>query len=468
MDGMNAFRDDVAEADIWLGRAAAIPRVSEAVTVTLPIDEETAKRLIEALDDGRLDYLFQTSHIDYAERDGFAGTSSVLGLPREAVTHLLASIRRAQGLPILTGAWGDYSAWVTLSAEMVELLHEIDIRSTFAFTQTDELPEDEIRYLKRKILIEEVLQLGLTRGEYTPTDPIELARMVPRARRMLDEGTEPTTEYGRWVRRFFELMERLPELATEPLTYNRLLELHSRIVLDKSLGGVLRDTEIEHPEFGLSADGQGTPPERISAELHAIAAYGTTVQKPYVHPMIKTVVYFYWIRRIQPFKIANGLFTRLIIHIFEYQQGYKCLPFTPLTRNMSAEWGVPPPDAGEAQFDATTFVIKRLRMFLNAYIEGERELERAVQRYRTLLVRYQALEINHRQARILDKALSVPTTVFTIRRHAISRGLAYETARQDFLQLVNAGYLDQTKRGRVFEFRLAQGAEKKLMPRLLI
>jgi Fic family protein len=429
------------------------------------IDPKTAAALIEALDAGRLDYLFQTAHIDYSERDGLTGTSLALGLPRDAVAHLVSAVRKAQGLTILAGAWGDYSSWIMLSAELVGLLHEIDIRSKFDFQSAVGLPDDEIRFLTNQILVEEVLSLGLTFGELSPTNDVELSQAHTAARRMLTEGTEPTTEYQRWVLRFFELMMRLPELAAQPLTVNRLLELHA--ILTAGLaegGGVLRDTDaIDRPGVGLSADGAGVPAERIASEMSAIAAYGTSMQSPYVHPLVKVIVYFYWIRRIQPFSVANGLFARLVIHIYEYQQGYRSLPFTPLTRTAAPDWAVPPPLESEGgRFDATTFVIKRLRLFMNAYVVGKREMQTAVQRYEMLVTRFAPLKINHRQARILDEALGVPTTVFTIRRHARSRGLAYETARQDFLALVKAGYMEQQRRGRLFEFRLARDAHKRL------
>lgn len=432
------------------------------------IDPKTAALLIEALESGRLDYLFQTAHIDYSERDGLMGTSVALGLPRDAVAHLVSVVRSAQGLTIQAGAWGDYSSWIMLSAELVGLLHEIDIRSKFDFKAAVGLPDDEIRFLTNQILVEEVLSLGLTFGELSPTNDVELSQAHTAARRMLLEGTEPTTEYERWVLRFFDLMQRLPELAEQPLTVNRLLELHA--TLTEGLadnGGVLRDTDaIDHPGVGLSADGAGVPAKLIASEMSAIAAYGTASQRPYVHPLVKVIVYFYWIRRIQPFAVANGLFARLVIHIYEYQQGYRSLPLTPLTRTAASDWAVPPPlEAEDGRFDATTFVIKRLGLFLNAYVVGKREMLAAVQRHEMLTTRFASLGLNHRQARILDEALGVPTTVFTIRRHARSRGLAYETARQDFLALVKAGYMEQQRRGRLYEFRLSRQAHKKL-PRL--
>ena len=281
------------------------------------IDESTALRLIRALDEGRLDHLFQAAHIEYAERDQSAGTSLTLGLPRDAVTHLVGSMRRAQGLTILSGSWGDYSGWITLSAELIELLHLIDLRANFDFRSADGLPEDEIRHLQNKILIEEVLPLGLTAGELSPTNPSELNLAKNAARRMLIAGTEPTTVYEQWVQRFYEMMQRLPELAAAPLTLDRLRDLHTQLVLDKTTGGVYRTEDAQSADVGLSPDGPGALPERIPSEMSAIAAYGTGSQKPFIHPLIKVVIYFYWIRRVQPFAIANGLFARLIAHSYE-------------------------------------------------------------------------------------------------------------------------------------------------------
>jgi Fic family protein len=431
-----------------------------------PIDEDTARRLVRALEEGRLDPLFQSAHVDYAGREGFAGTSVTLGLPREAVSELLGSVRRAQGLTVLTGAWGDYSNWITLNAELVELLHWVDIRAGFDYDASG-LPDDEIRHLRTQILIEEVLPLGLDRGDLSPVDPAEFASAQTAARRMLQEGTEPATDYERWALRFFELMQRLPELSAQPLTVDRLRELHAMLSLDPALGGVYRTSEHTLKRTGASTlDGPGALPERIPDEMRAIAAYDTENPKPFVHPLIKAIMGFYWIRRVQPFAVANGLFARLVAHIYEYQQGYRTLPWTPLTRTQRSEWAVPPTDAGAAGFDATVFLVTRLHLFLNAYVEAEREVSTALQRTRGLAEKFQRLTINPRQARILDRALGLPTTVFTIRHHARSRGLAYETARQDFLQLVSAGYLEQTRRGRLFEFRLAQDGAKKLAPLL--
>lgn len=62
-------------------------------------------------------------------------------------------------------------------------------------------------------------------------------------------------------------------------------------------------------------------------------------------------------------------------------------------------------------------------------------------------------DINYRQRSILVRALRKPEAEFTINYHKKHHDIAYPTARADFLELVEKGYLVQCKRGKAFVFR---------------
>jgi Fic family protein len=62
------------------------------------------------------------------------------------------------------------------------------------------------------------------------------------------------------------------------------------------------------------------------------------------------------------------------------------------------------------------------------------------------------VDLNDRQRAILGRALRKPEAEFTIRYHKTNHGIAYPTARGDFLQLVEKGYLDVHLRGKVLVF----------------
>jgi len=114
------------------------------------IDEATAFRLISALEDGRLDHLFEAPT---STTQSATACRRWLTLDCARRSHPAAGVNPAcAGTDDSGWRMGDYSGWITLSAEMVELLHWVDIHSSFDFSSAVELPDDEIRHLRNQIL----------------------------------------------------------------------------------------------------------------------------------------------------------------------------------------------------------------------------------------------------------------------------------------------------------------------------
>jgi hypothetical protein len=61
-------------------------------------------------------------------------------------------------------------------------------------------------------------------------------------------------------------------------------------------------------------------------------------------------------------------------------------------------------------------------------------------------------DLNERQRAILGRALRKPDAEFTLRYHKTNHGIAYPTARRDFMKLVDMGYLTQEQQGKRFVF----------------
>lgn len=62
-------------------------------------------------------------------------------------------------------------------------------------------------------------------------------------------------------------------------------------------------------------------------------------------------------------------------------------------------------------------------------------------------------QLNVRQRSILSRALQKPTEGFSIRYHKTNHGIAYPTARRDFMELVEQGYLVVEQKGRAFSYK---------------
>jgi DNA-binding transcriptional regulator YhcF (GntR family) len=69
--------------------------------------------------------------------------------------------------------------------------------------------------------------------------------------------------------------------------------------------------------------------------------------------------------------------------------------------------------------------------------------------------------LNDRQRAIIGRALRNPEAQFTIRYHKTNHGIAYPTARRDFLELVEKGYLTVEQRGKAFIFVPSNELEEK-------
>ncbi|MHB1137218.1 MAG: hypothetical protein ACYC1X_10570, partial [Coriobacteriia bacterium] len=111
--------------------------------MTQKIDKDVAIRVIEAFESGSLDRLFTETNVHYFDRDGFESIRFGTGLPRDAVWRLLASVRRATGLVVFESAWGDVRVRVSLTAQLMQALYEIDTWPRRSLFGRSGIPADE-------------------------------------------------------------------------------------------------------------------------------------------------------------------------------------------------------------------------------------------------------------------------------------------------------------------------------------
>ena len=200
-----------------------------------------------------------------------------------------------------------------------------------------------------------------------------------------------------------------------------------------------------------------SPAPAASAPLR-IASRATDPSRAWTpNPLDKTLAIAWWIRLIQPFDEYNYLVSRIVSLGWAVRQGYTLLRIAdPQLRLQSSP---------VASGDETARFISTLEVIHDPELLGEARLKQRVERYSDVMSRFGHLDINHRQTFILDRAMHRPDTAFTIKHHARTRQLSYETARQDLLRLAEMGYLEQGKRDRAFVFTLARDALSRLSSR---
>lgn len=417
------------------------------------IDPVEAARVFEAFESGKLDHLFTAANTDYYERDGFESLRFGVGVPRESVWRLISAIRRSTGLLVLESAWGDFQVRVTPTAQMMEALYLIDTAPARTAFRKDQLPPDERWIVRDRQLVEEAVLIGIDKTFTHEPSPAEIAGVRAEVISAVYDDATPTTEAGLVGMRFYAAMRSLPRKGPEHVSPEFLMGLHRMLCGDDEDAGVLRTDDIE-PDAPLSP---AVPASHIMAELEAMEACSESQDVPFVHPLIKVLGLAWWIRRVKPFDRYNYLVSRLASMALAMRYGYRVRGILDSGRQLQ--------EKVEGEGDLTRRFTHQLSIIARSNDIGEQELERRVRRFREVTERFAHIDVNHRQALILDRALREPDTLFTIKHHARTRQLGYETARQDFTKLVNAGLMEHRRQGKAFVFKIAPGAQKKLAPK---
>lgn len=412
------------------------------------IDPTEAVLVFEALESGRLDQFFTAANTQYYDQEGFDSLRFGVGVPRESVWRLISAIRRSTGLLVLESAWGDFQVRVTPTAQLMHALYAVDTSAARSMLGRTELPDDEEWIVQDRLLVEESVAVAL--GETQTSEPTATDITVTRAEVIaaLYDEVAPTSHAGIIAMRFYRTMRDLPDARSQSITPEYVMDIHRRLRDGEPDAGVLRtaDTPVENPG--------ATPATRVRAELEAMCAYTEGRDVPFVHPLIKTLALAWWISRVRPFDRYNHVTSRLVSMAYALRHGYQVTGII--------DWSHALRDRSEDGADLTARIVHQLEVIARSKDLVEVELQRRAGRYSEVTARFADLDINHRQALILDRAVRFPETDFTIRHHARTRELGYETARQDFTKLVAAGYLVHRRQGKAFVFRLAPGAAKTL------
>lgn len=418
--------------------------------MTSGIDADDAIKVLKAFESGRLDQLFSEANTEYYNHEGFESLRIGVGVPREAVWRLISAIRRSTGLLVLESAWGDFQVRVTPTAQLMEALYDIDTWAARSLIGKTELPADEEWIVQDRQLVEEAVVMALAKATAEEPTRAKIAEARAEVIAAIYDETKPSSDAGLVATRFYKAMRALPDAQVRAISPEYIMDVHRLLRTGEHDAGMLRTVDLPVVE-GCRAT---TPAARIMGELQAIHAYTESQDVPFIHPLVKSLALAWWIRRVRPFDQYNYLVSRLISMAFALRHGYRVAGII--------EPGLQLKDQPAPEGDLTGAFIRQLKVISHSKDMGEIELQRRLVRFRSVMERFDDVGVNHRQALILDRALRKPDTTFTIKHHARTRELAYETARQDLIRLVDAGLMEQRKRGKAFEFRLAQGAEKRL------
>lgn len=319
-------------------------------------------------------------------------------------------------------------------------------------------------------LIEEAISSSVLEGARPTTR--ELARQLVR------ESRAPATRDERMILNNWRAMKRVVQLRDEnrPLVVDDVLELH-RILGEDALeveGAAGKFRGPEHTVLVQDLEGNvwhRPPPadglrERVEQLLQFAEDGSIAGTNTFIHPVVRAIIVHFWLGYEHPFRDGNGRIARALYYWCMLRHGYEMAEFLsisgPIDRSPKAYYlafAFTETDNG----DLTYFILHQLRVMREALTELTTHLRERAKRMADLAKTVAGFDsLNHRQRAVLQHAIRHPSQSYTVEGHAESHRVHYQTARNDFVDLVGRGYFESRRAGKGKRFYASGNLPKKL------
>lgn len=328
--------------------------------------------------------------------------------------------------------------------------------------------EHRDRYLMHS-LIEEAITSSQLEGAAT-------TRRV--AEQMLREGRRPRDASERMIFNNFRAMEIIRDMRDEPITPERILELH-RIVTEGTLDNPAEAGQLrQDDEISIRDQRDNTllhqPPawQELPERLQRLCDFANQPENssPYVHPVLRAILLHFMLGYDHPFTDGNGRTARTLFYWAMARSGYWLVEFISIShflrlapiRYVRAYLQTETDDNDTTYFalhqlNTIRDAIAALHDYLGKTTHEQRETEQLLARSVTLRSR-----LNHRQITLLTHALRHPGEEYRMDSHQRTHGIVYQTARTDLLMLESLDLLSKTKIGNAFVFSAPADLQERI------
>lgn len=332
-------------------------------------------------------------------------------------------------------------------------LHEIDsgARGLIGIDGVSATPAERDSYLQRS-LVEEPFSSSVLEGAATTREI---------AKRMIEDGRPPKTTGERMVLNNYRAMAFIREHRSEPLTPERVLEVH-RILTEGTLDrpemcGVLRGPKDDVRVVDDRTDETlhlPPPAAELAARLQRLCDFAneTPKKEKFLHPVIRAIVLHFMLAYDHPFWDGNGRCARALFYWCLLKHGYWLLEYVSISaiiRRAPMKYGAAflytETDKGDLtyfiahQLDVIETAIAELHVYLETKAKELRGLERALSRLEQ--------SYNRRQMQLIHDMTKRPKARYEIAMHQKLHGVSYLTARADLEGLASDGVLKKSKHG---------------------
>jgi len=333
-------------------------------------------------------------------------------------------------------------------------LHEIDSNGRGMIGMPGMAANSENRdvYLQ-KSLVEEPFSSSVLEGAATTREV---------ARKMIEEGRKPKTVDERMVLNNYQAMAFIREHRDEPLTPERIFELHRLLTLDTlekpEKVGVLRakDDDVRVVDSVTGETLHMPPPAtELPLRIQALCDFANEPddgKSAFLHPLIRAIILHFMLAYDHPFWDGNGRCARALFYWCVLKHGYWLLEYVSISSvimRAPTQYGMAFLYSETDEGDLTYFISHQLKVVEQSLKDLERYLATKTRELGELGKALGALEsrINRRQLGSVQLALKNPGTTFSIAKYAELHSVSYLTARSDLEILASLKLLNKTKQG---------------------
>lgn len=345
-------------------------------------------------------------------------------------------------------------AWYSLNSAIVALTLNVESLVHRQSEYEADAGGSSSRYDLARLLAEDVSAAAQRDGLSVSAATVE---------ELLLEVRKPKNDSERVVNTTLALLAALPSLEGELITPLDITGFSYKIIQAAP--------DLSCREFPRVARGESSARYTAGRQQEALSVLCELVNHSAERPVQERIPDMTFVSSIvwdfAPFKKWNGLMEVVLRHVTFIKSGYSFLRWVPFSKLIMAweQGSLESPEIGFA-FDSQPFDIGEgydgtaslhahiliLATSLEAVCESLREKDRAD---RQLLegLPFQS-DMNIRQQHILRQAIQNPRAPFRISPHKELYGIAYATARNDFIKLERAGLLVSDYQGKALTFRL--------------
>ncbi|BBP02117.1 Fic family protein [Sulfuriferula nivalis] len=363
-----------------------------------------------------------------------------------------ARVSQARNLALLSDKQGSPFSYV-LAESVLKALRYIDRHAGGADTQIDTAARDNYIFGQ---LIEESITSSQLEGAST-------TRRV--AEELLRTGRKPVDGSERMIANNFAAMQYIQTLAKTDLTPEMICEIQriiTRGTLENSAdeGRFRQDDTINVVD---NRDGAVLHQPPLATELAqrmqrlCVFANQSEDDEPYCHPVVRAILLHFMLAYDHPFADGNGRTARALFYWAMVRHGYRLMEYVSISSILRKATGqykraylYTETDDG----DVTYFLIHQLETIQSAIYALREYLaikQNELQQTQQLLTGMNN-KLNLRQIALITGALKGRADTYTISSHQRSHGISYATARQDLMDLVTFGLLQEQKNGKAFQY----------------